>query len=227
MIIIVYLLAEYAKIVRGSKKITTNITTPQEALFKIGYGLYALSAKHNNKDNASIVNSFMQITSAEPFMCVLAVNKQSLTHDMIKESKEFNLSCLTTKAPFELYKQLGFQSGRNTDKISGLSGISRSKNGLIYLTQNTNAFLSFNVTDITNFNSHTLFTAQPLESEVLSNAESVTYNYYHQFIKPKPETSKARGYRCKICNFVSEEDVLPPDYECPICYHGVADFVKI
>jgi len=131
-----------------------------EALLKIGYGLYVLSAKRDDKDNACIINTFLQVTSSDPVICVIAVNKQNLTHDMILDSKQFNVSVLTTKAPFEIYEQFGFNSGKDTNKLKGINDISRSKNGLMYLSENSNAFLSLAVKSIADYGTHTLFTAE-------------------------------------------------------------------
>ncbi|MCL2375570.1 MAG: flavin reductase [Firmicutes bacterium] len=191
-----------------------------EVLYKLGYGLYLLSAKANERDNACIINTFMQVTD-ESF--VMAVNKQHLTHDMILSSKEFNISVLTTKTPFSIFERFGFQTGKNADKFVGFDGISHSKNNLKYLTQNTNSFLSFEVTDIADYNTHTLFTAKMTDSGVLSKDDSLTYSYYHQFVKPKP-TAKS-GWRCTICNFVYDGE-LPKDYICPICKRDASVFVK-
>ncbi|MCL2061980.1 MAG: flavin reductase [Firmicutes bacterium] len=198
-----------------------------EALFKIGYGLYVLSAHEGGKDNACIANTFIQVTSAEPFVCLITVNKQTLTHDMIKNTGKFNLSVLTENAPFDIYKRFGYQSGKKADKFSGIKSVARSKNGLLYLTENTNAFLSCTVTGAADYGTHTLFTAQLTESAVLSDAESVTYAYYQRHIKPKPAAAAKKGYRCVICNYIYEGEPLPPDYICPICKHGAADFVKL
>jgi flavin reductase (DIM6/NTAB) family NADH-FMN oxidoreductase RutF len=203
------------------------VSTPQEALFKIGYGLYLLSANEKGRDNACIVNTFLQVTSVSPFVCVITVNKQNLTCEMIRNTKTFNLSVLTEKTPFGLYQCFGYQSGKAVDKFGKYGGrISRSKNGLIYLVENANAFLSFNVTGTADFGSHTMFTAEMTEGEILTDDASVTYSFYQRNVKPKPQQAKKSGYRCKICNYFYEGEILPPDFVCPLCKHGVADFVK-
>lgn len=206
---------------------TDTIKPLQRALFKVGYGLYCLSVKDNDKDNACIINTFLQVTSTSPVVCVITVNKQNLTGEMILNTKQFNLSVLTEKAPFELYQRFGYQTGRNVNKFDGYeSRTSRSKNGLIYLAENANAFFSFQVTGTADFGSHVMFTAEMTECGVLSDEESVTYRYYQRFVKPVPQSAKKSGYRCKICDYFYEEDVLPPDFVCPICKHGAENFVK-
>ena len=197
------------------------------ALFKIGYGLYVLTARDGDKDNGCIINAVLQVTSVPPFVGVITVNKQNYTHDMISTSRKFNLSTLTTETPFEVFKHFGFQSGASVDKFTDYQGISRSENGIIYLPEHANAYLSFEVTDTIDFGSHTMFKADINAGEVISNAESLTYAYYQKHIKPSPQAAKESGYRCNICNYIYKGDTLPEDYICPICKHGANDFTKI
>ena len=197
------------------------------ALFKIGYGLYVLTAKDDIKDNGCIINAVLQITSNPPFVGVISVNKQNYTHDMILKSGKFNISTLTTETPFDVFKHFGFQSGAAVDKFAGFQGISRSENGLIYLPEYANAYLSFEVTDTIDFGSHTMFRADITDGEVIGTAESLTYAYYQKHIKPNPQAAPKSGYRCNICNYIYEGDSLPEDFICPVCKHGASDFIKI
>lgn len=197
------------------------------ALFKIGYGLYVLTARDGERDNGCIVNTVMQITSQSPYLAVCAVNKRNLTHDMIQKSGGFNLSVLTETAPLAVFERFGFHSGRDTDKFADFHAVKRSENGLLYLTDHANAFLSFRVTGTTDFDTHTLFSTEITQATLLSDEPSVTYDFYQRKIKPKPEPKKGKGWRCEICGYVYEGEELPPDFICPLCKHGVGDFVKI
>ena len=197
------------------------------ALFKASYGLYLLSAKNEERDNACIINTFLQITSNAPCICVISVNKQNFTNEIISSTRQFNLSMLTVETPFELLKRFGYQSGRNVDKLEDFTGFTRSTNGLVYLTDYANAFLSFDVLEMIDFGSHTVFKATLTSCTTLNNKASLTYDYYQQNIKPKPKPVEKKGYRCNICGYVYEEETLPPDFICPICKHGATDFVKM
>jgi len=197
------------------------------ALFKASYGLYLLSAKNDEQDNACIINTFLQITSNEPCICVISVNKQNFTNEIISGTRKFNLSTLTVETPFEILKRFGYQSGRNVKKFDDFTGFARSENGLVYLTDDANAFLSFDVLEMIDFGSHTVFKAMLTESKTLNNKESMTYDYYQRNVKPKPQPVEKQGYRCNICGYVYEGETLPPDFICPLCKHGAADFVKI
>jgi len=197
------------------------------ALNKLGYGLYVLTAREGEKDNGCIINSAMQVSNSPPFFSVVAVNKQNYTHDMILRTGKFNLSVLTTETPFDLFERFGFHTGASYDKFPVAQEIARSKNGLIYLPKYTNAYLSCDVEGSFDFGSHTLFKCDIAGGETLSNAESVTYYYYQNHIKPRPQPTNKTGYRCVICNYVYEGDTLPADFICPLCKHGWRDFVKI
>ena len=196
-----------------------------KALFKVGYGLYVLTAKEGNRDNGCIINTVLQVTDTPTLTGVIAVNKKNYTHDMIVKTGMFNISTLTTDTPFAVFTDFGFQSGRDADKFAG-KDVKRSTNGLIYLHDYANAYLSFKVTDTFDFGSHSMFKADIIDGEALNNAESLTYAYYHQHVKPKPGGQK-RGYRCTVCGYIHDSDTLPDDFVCPLCNHGVQYFVKV
>lgn len=194
-------------------------------MFKLTYGLFVLTAKDGGKDNGCIINTAMQVT-AEPNRIIIVVNKQNYTHDMIMKTKEFNVSMIDTDADFELFKHFGFQSGRDVDKMSGVS-FSRSENGVAYLNEMVNGYISGRVISTTDLGSHTMFLADVVGGDVLSDAGSVTYSYYHKNIKPAPQPVKKKGWICKICGYVYEGEELPPDFICPICKHPASDFERI
>lgn len=197
-----------------------------KALFKIGYGLYVITANNGEKDNGCIINTVMQVTS-EPLQIAVTLNKQNYTNEMIKLNKKFNLSILTEKTDFGIFKRFGYQSGRNTDKFSDYNFVKRSPNGVLYITENTNAYLSAYVKQEIDLGSHTMFIAQLVESEILSDENSITYDYYQKYVKPQPNNNIKKGWRCKICGYVYEGEDLPSDFICPICKHGAIDFEKI
>jgi len=198
------------------------------AMFKIGYGLYVLTARENGFDNGCIINTVTQVT-ATPNRITVAVNKANKTHDMILATGEFNVSILTESASFDIFKSFGFRSGKDTDKFSDFSNTARSSNGIYYIKETTNAYISAKVINSTDLGTHTLFLADVTDCDVLSDATSVTYDYYHKYIKPKPEVKKMAKvyYRCKICGYIHESDTLPDDFICPLCKHPASDFERV
>lgn len=196
------------------------------AFFKLSYGLFVLTAKDGAKDNGCIINTVLQVTDT-PKRILIAVNKANYTHDMIQKTGVFNVSVLTTDVPFKVFQQFGFQSGRDVDKFAG-DAEARTANGLRYIPEYSNAVLSGKVINSYDYDTHTVFVADVTEAVTLSNVPSVTYQYYFDHIKPKPQpTTEKKGFVCKICGYIYEGDELPADYICPLCKHGAEDFERL
>ena len=213
------------------------------AMFQLTYGLFVLTAQEDGFDNGCIINTAMQVTST-PLRISITVNKSNKTEEMIEKTGAFNVSILSEKTPFSVFRNFGFQSGRDVDKFAEFKSVARSENGLYYLTEAANAYLSADVVGKHDLGSHMLFIADVTGGEILSDVPSVTYAYYQDNIKPKPQATadgKAE-WVCKICGYeydpekgdpdngipagTSFED-LPEDWVCPICRHGKADFEKV
>ncbi len=193
------------------------------ALFKIGYGLYAITYNDGNRDNALIVNTVMQITDT-PLRISVTINKSNYSHDVILKSKTMNICTLSEKTPFEVFERLGFHSGRDTDKLSDVSHW-QGPNGLALLScEYMNAYMCLSVVDTIDFDTHTMFVCEITDSMTCTSDPSMTYAYYHANVKPKPQAKK-KGFVCKICGYVHEGDYLPEDFICPWCKHG-ADFFE-
>ena len=195
------------------------------AFYALGYGLYVVTCNDGVKDNGLIVNTVIQQASS-PLKMSVTINKENYSHDVIKETKKLNVNCLTVDAPFSVFENFGFQSGRNADKFKDVF-FWRSQNGLPVLSgEIINAFFSLTVDDYIDLGSHGMFICSVDEAKSASSEESMTYAYYHKNVKPK-KTAKKTGYVCKICGYVHESDTLPDDFVCPICKHGAMDFEKI
>ena len=195
------------------------------ALFNISYGLYVVTSNDGKKHNGLIVNTVMQVTDT-PNRVAVCINKVNYSHDVIKKTGIMNVNCLTESTPFEVFKQFGFQSGKDTEKFAG-EEVKTSENGLALLKENINAFISLKVTDYIDLDTHGLFVCEVTESEIVSDEKAVTYTYYQNHIKPKPETEGKKGFVCKVCGYIHEGDTLPDDIVCPLCKHGAADFEPI
>ncbi len=198
----------------------------QIALNKISYGLYILTTSFEGKDNGCIINTVSQV-ALNPDKIMISVNKSSYTGELIKKSGIFNLSVLTEEAPFSEFQHFGFSSGRDKDKFENKENIFRSSNGVYVVPRYANSFICASVTDTLDLGTHTLFIADVTEQTVLTDEPSITYGYYHANTKPKPQENKKSGFRCNICGYVYEGDDIPEDFICPICKHGVSDFVRI
>ncbi len=200
----------------------------KKAFYKLSYGLYVLTAREGSKDNGCIINVAAQLTT-EPQQMLISVNKQNYTHDMIVRTGLFNVSLLTESTPMSLIQHFGFQSGRDVNKFENANDAERSANGILYVPQHANAYLSGKVFQTLDLGTHTLFLAEITESVLLNNESSLTYDYYQNNIKPKAaatETNKTR-WVCQVCGYVYEGDELPDDFICPWCKHGKEDFVRM
>ncbi len=199
----------------------------KNAMYKLSYGLFVLTAKEGEKDNGCIVNTVSQVTS-EPNRILVAINKNNYTHDMVLRTGTFNVTVLSQKATMDTYKHWGFQSGKDVNKMRHEDvpiTFCRSENGLVYLPkeEGANAFLSAKVISATDLGTHTLFLADVTDADVLSEEESVTYSFYQKKVKPAPAPKK-KGFICVICGYIYEGETLPADFVCPWCKHPATDF---
>lgn len=200
------------------------------ALFTLSYGLYVLTAREGGRDLGCIVNTVTQLTE-NPTRIALSVNKQNFTCEVIRRTGLFNVSVLTEAAPMDLFRHFGFQSGRDVDKFAGRTD-PVSENGLRYIGGPANALISGKVEQAVDCGTHMLYIALVTEARKLSDAPSMTYAYYFANVKPKPQPKPAqekprRGFVCRICGYFYEGDELPPDFICPLCKHGAADFEPV
>ncbi len=195
------------------------------ALFNIGYGLYVITSNDGNRDNGLIVNTVSQLTDS-PNRIAVTINKKNYSHHVIKNTGIMNVNCLSTDAPFALFETFGFKSGRNVDKFAGMTPL-RSDNGLAFLPRYINSFMSLKVENYIDLDTHGMFICSITEARVISDSETMTYSYYQQHVKPKPETEGKKGFVCKVCGYVYEGDELPEDFICPLCKHGAQDFEPI
>ena len=195
------------------------------ALFRIGYGLYVVTSNDGKKDNGLIVNTVTQLTDT-PNRVAVNINKANYSHHIIKQTGILNVNCLSVDAPFSIFERFGFQSGRTVDKFEGITPV-RSDNGLIILPKYINAAISLKVEQYVDLDTHGMFICSVTEARVMNDKETMTYTYYQNNVKPKPDTEGKKGFVCKICGYIYEGDVLPDDFICPLCKHGVADFEPI
>ena len=205
-------------------QVQENFMDPS-ALFNIGYGLYVVTTKDGDKDNGLIVNTVTQLTD-NPNRVAVNICKRNYSCDLVMKTGVLNISTLSQDAPFKLFEHFGFQSGKTADKFAGFSHVQRSSNGLLFLDKYANGYISCKVTQTVDLQTHMMFICDVTQCVRLSDKETMTYTYYHNHVKPRPETDK-KGFVCKICGYVYEGSELPEDYICPLCKHGAQDFEPI
>lgn len=202
-----------------------SIRQQNEALMRVSYGLYVVTSNDGKRDNGLIVNTVTQLTNV-PNRVAVTINKQCYSHDVICQTGQMNVNCLDTTAPFSLFQNFGFRSGRDADKFGG-TPVFRSENGLRYLMEHNRALLSLQVERYVDMDTHGMFLCGITEAKVLGQGDAMTYDYYQQHVKPPRQVVKKKGFVCKVCGWVYEGETLPDDIICPLCKHGAADFEPI
>ena len=200
-------------------------------LFNIQYGLFVITTCADGRDNGCISNTVEQVT-AQPNRVSMSLCKENFTTELIQRSGRFTVSIISEESDFELFKHFGFQSGRKVNKFADCEAEHRAVNHVLYIPKYTNAYLACRVNKSIDFGTHTMFIADVLDAQVLSDKPSVTYDYYQKNIKPKPQPAEKpkdgkRRWVCKVCGYVYEGDFLPDDIECPLCKHGKEDFEEV
>ena len=195
-----------------------------KALYNISYGLFVLTAK-DEKYNGCIINTLMQITS-NPVQVSITINKENYTTKMIEKTGKFNVSIIDKSAKFDLIERFGFASGKNVNKFDGFTGYKISKNGLPYITEHVNSYLSCKVVSKIDVGTHFTFIAEVECDEVISDSEPMTYAYYINNVKPKQGSVSGDVYVCRICGYVHKNGKPDNSFICPICKHGADVFEK-
>jgi flavin reductase (DIM6/NTAB) family NADH-FMN oxidoreductase RutF/rubredoxin len=223
-----------------------------KALFKISYGLYVITSKKGDKINGQTANALIQVT-ADPPAIAIALNKQNLTNEFIKESKVFAFSILSQDTPLSLIGQFGFKSGREVNKFENVT-YKTAQTGAPLITDNTLALVEAKVTQEMDVGTHTIFVGEIVNSEVIKEGEPMTYAYYHQvkrgttpktaptFRGEEKKSAESEKYQCSICGYVYEPETgdpdggiapgtpfedLPENWACPICGAGKDQFEKM
>lgn len=199
-----------------------------KALHKLGYGVYIVTSKKDNRINGQIANTVFQVTSEPPTVAV-SINKNNLTHDFIKESRVFAASVLCQDTPLTFIGRFGFKSGRDTDKFAGINYKIGETSAPIVL-ENAVSYLEARVTKEMDVGTHTIFIGEVVNADVISNEVCMTYEHYHQ-IKggktpkaaatyldekkvaqvPKEGKPKMAKYRCTVCGYIYDPEKGDPD----------------
>lgn len=226
-----------------------------KAVQKICYGMYVISSKKDGKINGQIANTLFQITS-DPATVAVSINKQNLTHEYIMESKAFAASIISKDAPMTFIGNWGFKSGRDIDKFKDAKFKTGSVTAVPIVLDHATGYLECEVLSSTDVGTHTIFIGKIVDCEVLSNAEPMTYAYYHTIKGGKsPKTAptyveeeKAEGtapssakYKCNVCGYVYDPENgdpdagivagtsfedLPDNWVCPVCGAAKSEFEK-
>jgi flavin reductase (DIM6/NTAB) family NADH-FMN oxidoreductase RutF/rubredoxin len=224
-----------------------------KALQKLGYGLYVVCSKKEDKFNGQIANTIFQVCSEPPVIAV-AINRQNLTHEFIAQSKVFTGSILAKETPLSFIGNFGFKSGRQADKFSNVHYRLGETLAPIVL-DHTLAYLEAKTINQVEVGTHTIFLGEIVHADVLKEGDPMTYAYYHQVKRgttPKTapsyveETKKVVSsiikYKCNVCGYIYDLemgdpdggiksgtpfDEIPDSWVCPVCGASKDMFTKM
>ncbi len=151
------------------------------AFTKIQYGMYIITSAFNGKIGGQIANTVFQITS-DPATIAISISKQNNTHALISESKKAVVSVITEEASFEFIGKFGFRSSRDFDKFAGVE-YKTNNDGVPVVTQYSNAYFETEIVCRFETETHTVFMCKVIDSTVLNDKPTMTYDYYHKVKK--------------------------------------------
>lgn len=205
----------------------------KKAFFKLSYGLYVVSSNCNSKDSACIANTFIQVTSNPARVCI-TLNKNNFTTKLIEDSCVYNVGVLLDRVEMDVIRRFGFQSGKDVNKFDGIEYFVDSQN-VKQIAEGLAASFSVKVVSMLDVGTHMMFVGDVIDCKIIDDGEVLTYANYHNIKKgttPKNASSyqadtRKHGWRCSVCGFILEQDVLPDNYVCPVCKQPASVFEKI
>ena len=151
------------------------------AFNKLQYGMYIITSAFDGKIGGQIANTVFQITS-NPAIIAISVSKQNNTHILLTGSKKAVISVVTEESPFEFIGKFGFRSSRDFDKFSGVE-YKTNNDGVPIVTQFANAYFETEIVSQFETETHTIFMCKVIDSVVLNDKPTMTYDYYHKVKK--------------------------------------------
>ena len=151
------------------------------AFTKIPYGMYIVTSSFDGKIGGQIANTVFQISS-QPATIAISISKQNNTHVLLSGSKKAVISVLTEEASFEFIGKFGFRSSRDFDKFAGVK-YKVNNDGVPIVTQFANAYFETDIVSQFETETHTIFMCRVLDSVVLNDIPTMTYDYYHKVKK--------------------------------------------
>ena len=159
----------------------------QKGIYNLSYGMYVLTAREEDKDYGCLVNTAMEV-SRNPGRIAVCLVKKNLTCEVLQRTNLFNFCALTEDAPYEIFRRFGMTSSRKADKFADFSHLGRSSNGLVYLADYANMYLSAQVVETVDLGDHILFIGQITEDVVLSDAPTCTMDHFMKHIQKNGAT---------------------------------------
>jgi len=152
-----------------------------KAFHKLSYGLYVIASELEGKMAGYIGNTAFQVTS-EPSKIAISCHKENHSSNIILERKAFSVSVLKKESDTGLIGRFGFMSSSEMDKFDGVE-FTKAVSGVPIVLDSSLAWFDCKVVDSFDVGSHILIIGEVLESEILSDEEPLTYDYYRDKFK--------------------------------------------
>ena len=130
-------------------------------LRKLSYGVYAVLAMDGNRPTGCIVNTVFQISS-QPALIAISMNKDNYTYEVLKKSNRFSVSILSEDTRREVITELGFRSGRDSDKLTDVDYY--MLDGLPVLREECSGVFTCDIRPMTAAGTHFVILAEVKES---------------------------------------------------------------
>lgn len=212
------------------------------SLEDISYGMYLITTSNGKEDAGCIINTLTQITSKNPIVSV-SINKNNYTNKILKESNKFAVSIISENIDPQVISKFGYLSSEKENKFENINY--ELDNKIKVITDNMCSYLTCEVLNIIDAETHDIFIARVESTKKLSNLKPMTYKYYKEVLKgisPKNAptyienkvSTVGKKYRCKICGYIYDNEKekipfeeLPEDFKCPLCGAGKDMFEEI
>lgn len=215
----------------------------KEILFSLTYGMYAIGVKDDDRASACIVNTVVQVCNS-PNMVAVSMNHNNYSYECIVNNGLFTVSVLSEDTSGAVIGALGYNSGRDTDKLINVRHKILAE-GVPIIKENISCWLLCKVKNSIETPTHTVFIAEVIAGSDEAKGTPMTYGYYRNVIKGKApvnaptyqketqedENTDRESWICKICGYVyNNSDVsfeeLPDDWVCPICGAPKSAFIR-
>ena len=205
----------------------------KKVLRKLSYGMYIIGCKDTKKAGC-VVNTVVQITP-DPTTIAVSIHHDNYTNEIIKKKKKFSVSILGEDTPSTLIGTFGYQTSREIDKYEN---VSYEEVEGVPVIKDTCGNLLCEVVQEVETSTHTIFIATVTAMLNYSDKKPMTYQYYQENLKGKSpknaptyakeeDSNQKPKWRCKVCGYEVEMDVLPEDFKCPICGQPISAFEKM
>lgn len=151
------------------------------AFHKISYGLYIVSTQFNGKKAGFIANTVFQVTSSPPQIAV-SCSKKNDTLEFIEKSGFFSVSVLKKDTGAGLIGEFGYTTSEGVDKFAMVRHEVKAT-GAPVVTESSIAWLDCRVNYSFDTGSHILIIGEVLDSDVISEEEPLTYDWYRRKFK--------------------------------------------